>query len=322
MALGDIVQTPQFAETPDLNRLNREVRRIFARLNSIEGRTESAQVRDDLEVLGDVTTQGIVSTGVDVGAGALVAAAAGTDPDIPADLAPMLTSRPDSLGFSLPLEAGSSPFYTTAYDAFLGTGTGSGAIGNLGWTFSTAGGGSLSLNEGNPGHPGVYGISTGAVMNSPASIVLQEIDPADVKYLAAVVGTGTFARQYARFGLISTPALGSADSDQGIYFSGFAPGAAGTGVWRTVTQSASGSTTSTSTVSILSNSWYLLEIVLAADTADFYVNRQRLFRHTTNIPTIVLAPAFAAEAIIAADRTLLVDTFVLGGITPAKQLWT
>lgn len=316
MAAGDIVQTPQIVGELSTPRVNQELRKIWQRLNAQEGRTDSSQVRDDMEVLGEVSAGSLVATSADLGSGALAGESAGIDPTIPADLKPFLTARSDGLGFQIPLEIGGSLFHFSAYDSFISTGTAAGATGVLGWM--VGGAGTIAPNTADMGHPGILLLDTGPT-TTPERISLTSLFPTDIVYLGGVIRVERIVNSDVRLGLMLGNLAGTGEVRQGMYFS-FLSGSSPN--WRTVTRDASGITVNTSTVPVGLNEWVVLEMVLAPTTIDFFINRQRVFRHTTNILASAAAPAFVVESTDAVASSASIDTFLMLGTVPNAQLWT
>lgn len=303
----------------DLTILNDVLREMQERHFKLSGRTGVAAVRSDLTVAGEVRAEGVVAgSSAILGNVPLTPTDVSLAPTVDPALAPQALVGTTTLDSNFDLLGAASPFTAGVKDEFLGTGSTAGAVGDLGWNL-TAG---VISSTGAVGHPGVDTLVSNA---GPAvgRIQLRLVCPDDIGYLAGVVSpTSDLTNAAYAFGLSIGNVASGVDNFQGVYWC-FSP-AKGVN-WATVTRDASGITTNSTTVPVVLDNWYLLEIVLSEGTVDFYINRTRAFRHTTNVPTgsANAMPVFLSQTTDANAKLLNIDTFVMCGRTPLSvKRWT
>ncbi len=308
MAQGDINQVRQISGPLTQTGVNKELRLMHQRLAALEGRTDTSQVRDDLEVLGDVTATSAAVTSMGVGASTLTNQNLTQDPEIGMPTSELLISSP--LGFTAPIEM-LSPFSWFARDEFLSTGAASGTIGELGWQINN---GTSASALATAGHPGVIQVtSSGAPI--VCFLITNTIHVQDIQYVAAVIRPiSTVADVNIAMGLLTGNPNAGVGTFSGIYWayrSGSSPN------WQTLTVSG-GSTTNTTSTPAAVNSWVLLEIVtnVADATVDFFINRQRAFRHTTNLLSSTCSPFMIVESTGGVTNSIQIDKFLMSGKTP------
>lgn len=327
MAAGDLSQVLELPLTPDgkldLTNLNTILRQMQERVFALEGRTQPSQIRDDLEVLGDISaTGGLIAAGGDVSIGPvpLEAIDPSLSPLTDASLAPQALGWTDRVA-SADLLSPFSPFTFSIKDEFAGQGSTTGIIGEQGWALS---GGTVSVGVANQAHPGFVNLSSAGP--AVARITLQGFFPADLGYAAALLSTdtSTVADTNIAFGFSAGNPAAGVEVVQGAYFSYVE---ATSPNWRTYTRDGAGVTTNTTDVPVVANSWYLLELVLditaSSQTVDFYINRTRAFRHTTNVLTSSMTPIFICQTTAAVTRTIMPAKYILTGKTPlSARVWT
>jgi hypothetical protein len=297
----------------DLTQLNSVLRQMQEQFFKLNGRTGDAAIRSSLSVDGDV-----VSTGALAGASAvlgtvgLVPTDLSLAPDVEEALAPEDLMTSNEVGAVLPAGA-ASPFTAFVVDEFFGPPSAT-MVGDLSWTIVNGTVNALSET----GHPGAVSHGTG-VGPLVARITLNPLIAFDIGYLAAVVKAGPdIADVNYAFGVTSGNPNAGVEVVNGIYWS-YVPGTSPN--WRTLTRSGGVSTVNTTTVPVVASSWYLLEIVCditsTAQTVDFYINRTRAFRHTTNVLTSnSVTPILIVQDTIGADKTLSIDKYIFGARAP------
>ena len=322
MAQGDLVQILELPLTTDgkvdVTALNTILRQMQERVFALEGRTQPSQIRDDLEVLGNITATGELTAPIqtfDEHTSVFMedVAVDGTLAEDIMGIPAQSISLTDFFGVKRDLFF-PSPFSMLVREEFIGRGTTTGIVGELGWGLLV---GTVAGANGTAGHVGVAQLDSGA---GPAvgQLFLANTTPASVQYLAGVMrfNAGTGAGSDARFGLLRTTAT-AGNGARGMYF--HAPAA--TGFWTTVTRDSSGITTNTTSFPIVAGEYVLLEIVMTTTTIDFYINRRRTFRHITNIETAGCLPAFIAEATGAPAAVLDLDSFAMVGSLGLDPKW-
>jgi hypothetical protein len=248
-------------------KLNAVLRQMQEQVFKLNGRTGDAAIRSGLGVTGGVTSGGSLT------GSALTLGTAGLTPSNPSfaptvesalapvalDYAPLLGARADALAVS--------PFTWHLSDHFLGgEPSTSGNVGSLGWTFT----GALAYLGSEASHPGFVNIAdTGALYLQNFAV------QGDVSYFAAVLRLNEARRINFKAGLINPGAPGTTGAGAYFYID-----SSSNPVWSTATVSSSGTSLNSSTVSVVNGDWVLLEIVLTTTTADFYLDRERMFRHT------------------------------------------
>jgi len=320
MAAGDLAEILKLPLTPDgkidVTALNTLLREMQERLFALEGRTQSSQIRDDLEVLGDVTATGLTTSSLAMPpAGSMAITEVSVDGPLLSDtlgVLPYALPFLDNIGVERDLFF-PSPFAVLVREEFLGRGTTTGVIGELGWGLTT---GTVGTVNGLSGHMGVIQLDSG--VGTVAPIFLSTTMPPDVRYLACVAGlnAGTGGGSTVRFGLLRTTSTAGAGS-RGMYF--YFSDVNGT--WHTVTRDSVSITETNTTVAATAGEFQLLEIVLTTTTVDFYINRRRTNRHTTNLETGVCSPAIVAENTAGANTLLDIDTFAMVGALGQAPKW-
>jgi hypothetical protein len=319
MARGDLIHNLELPLTPDgqldIAVFNRMFQLVQERVNALEGRSQPSQIRDDLSVLGGVSaTGGVTGASLTLGGTTLTPSDLSLSPLLDPSVAPSEPTFLNALAARLPA-LGSSPFSVLVRDEFFGNGTTSGQIGDLGWSLSI---GTVASGGQVLGHPGISVLSSGA---GPAvsRIQLRAMDSGDLNYLAAVVQPGTdISACNLGFGVTFSNVAAGLEATQGIYWS---YNAATSANWRTVTRDTAGITSNTSDIPVVASAWYLLEIVCditpSAQVVDFYINRTRAFRHTTNISSADDAiPSWVVQTTDGNTKSGGIDTFILAGRVP------
>jgi hypothetical protein len=315
MAVGDLFQIPQIIGTLTLQKVNLELRRIWQQINYLAGRNAAPEVRDSLTVSGTVTATTLVADAITVGGHDLTVVERGFDStaQIPADSMNVSGSL-----VTTDLLHETSPFTWAIKDEFLGN-YNTGIAGDNTWV---AANGSISYPTPVANHPGVV------QLDNPGGGVVTEMHLSgvwntDVNYFAAVINPGGGGGSLIRIGLLKTPsspALGS----EGMYFIRDITTSSN---WMTFTQNAVTVTQNISTIPATASSWYLLEIVVnipttGTSTVDFYINRDRVFRHSGASITNgdVVFPTIVVETIGGA-RSCQVDTVIASGVVRNK-IWS
>jgi hypothetical protein len=304
----------------DLTQLNSILRQMQEQVNKLNGRTGDSAIRSGLSVAGGVSASGtLVGGGAILGGVDLTPRNVSQAPTVESALAPVDLYTTNGVGAAVPSGA-ASPFTIVVKDEFFGT-TSAPLTGDLGWAITN--GTMTPLVE--EGHLGAVNYATGA---GPvvARITLNPLLSNDVGYLAAVVrgGTAVDGINYA-FGFTTSNPNGGVEVAQGVYWS-YLPATSLN--WRTITRTAGVTTANTTDVPVLAENWYLLEIVCAisaeSQVVDFYINRTRAARHTTDIPVAATStPIFICQEIAGANRSLGIDTFILAGKAPlGAKRWT
>lgn len=321
MAQGDLSQILELPLTTDgkvdVTALNTILRQMQERVFALEGRTQPSQIRDDLDVLGTVTAEGLAAPSLAFDPQTVIAledvAVDGTLAEDILGVPAQALALSDLFGVRRDLFF-PSPFSTLVREEFIGRGTTTGIIGELGWGLLV---GTVATASASAGHAGVVQLDSGAGA-AVGQLFLASATPNTVQYLAGIMrfNAGTGAGSDARFGLLRTPAT-AGNGARGMYFHA----SAATGFWTTVTRDVTSITANTTAFPIVAGEWVLLEIVLTTTTVDFYINRRRTFRHTTNIETAVCSPTFAAEATGAPAAVLDLDAFVLVGALGTTPKW-
>lgn len=182
-------------------------------------------------------------------------------------------------------------------DEFVHSGTG--VIGELGWTTT---GGNTAAVSGSLLHPGVLDFQTAAlgptiVALRPSETLLMSVD--NIQRVATIMRTRTIPTTVSvRFGFGTDPvALG--ETGQGVYFSQLTGTSAN---WRAITRDGAGVTTTVTNVPIVTDNWALFEIIRSGSNWDFYINGAHKATHTTNLLT-----AAAVSPFYALEHTLLIN---------------
>ena len=197
-------------------------------------------------------------------------------------------------------------------EEFLGGGTSSGTIGELGWMSSVA---SIYGWDGLANHPGIIRIGNSYTVPSvnylklgSGSLITRTVIPQDIEYIALVMtpqsGTSLLAM---RFGLLYLSSA-SQETTNGIYFSFNSPVS---NKWRAITKDALGTTATTTTQFYANGTWYQLEIIQNGANWEFWINGVLEATHSTNITTTYCSPTIALEVLTggANNEELTLDYF-------------
>lgn len=323
MGSQDITITPQIQEPLTLQKLNDQLRKIWTQINGLLGKTDAPEVHESLTVTGTLTAAHVKTNGMQIGPISIFPANPTLSPTTDSALMGEALTAGTTLGGRYDLLTPVNPFTTSVKDEFMGASDLSGEIGELGWEINGTGavGGAAEL-----GHPGVF-----VLTNPPGPDVgymrLNTFSPQDVNYLAAIIRPGSDrTNQNIAFGYATSNPLAGVEVTQGAYFSYVA---ATSSNWRTVTRNGIVSTVTQSTIPVVNSSWFLLEMVVNVTTSsqiiDFYINRSRIARHTTNISasTTTARPTIFNQATTAAFKEVHADLFIMQGRLPlSTKRWS
>lgn len=314
MSFGDALRVPQLpAMTPQA--INSEIARLWQHMNALAGRSESSQIRDNLQVLGDVQGNQLVGSGLTLGAKTFTPSDPSLAPD--SDI-PGYALNYEQQGGTIDVLADGNPFSLLLKDEFMGNGSSSGTVGDLGWRLT---GGFVSPAGASViGHPGYisFEVNFGAV----GHIRLAPVSPFDLGYMAYVVRPNnvSFTRLTVGWSGVASPA---AIPHRGAFFYYDTTDTK----WRVGCQDGAGLTSIETDVPLVAGNWYLLEMNHKIDddgsSVDFSINRQQGFRIKTNIPSGEAFPAIALQETLGDASSLLIDRFILAGRSPlAERQWT
>ncbi len=302
----------------DLTQLNAVLRQMQEQFFKLNGRTGDAAIRSGLSVAGGVSSGGVLSgTSLALGTTSLTPSNPSFAPTVESaltpvalDYAPLLGARADALA--------ANPFTWCISDHFLGGGfTGLGDVGELGWSLS--GNGTAVGLPGEANHPGLLQLNTN--VNPITGLYLaQQLAQGDLSYMAWVVRPiDTFRTAFSvGFRDLTTPLKGSL----GAYFSYAFAGGGAPRIWQTITRSAAGSLVNTSTAEVVDMEWSLLEIVLTGGAVDFFLNRERLFRHTgVSVDPTSIAYITCVQEMLPNDTIVDLDRCVVAG-RGTDKIWS
>lgn len=185
------------------------------------------------------------------------------------------------------------------FDDFIYAGTASNSIGNLGWTLTSKNGtATWAAQAGSSTRNGVGRLSTSNANDAAGAIKLgtslQIYLGGGVTLFESYISIPTLGGLAesgftARVGIGDT--TGTGDEANGFYFE-YDGTAAGTINWSCKTASASTRTTTGSGIAVNAGQWYKLAAVAnsAGSNVDFYIDNVCVASHTTNIPTLGMAP--------------------------------
>ncbi|MFQ5715085.1 MAG: hypothetical protein ACE5GU_13740 [Candidatus Scalinduaceae bacterium] len=202
--------------------------------------------------------------------------------------------------------------YVDLVDEFIAGSTETGEIGELGWVNPA---GSVAKTAPVNNHPGIRNLSTGAVVNTIASIVLSitagagEIQPEEMFDITFIINPAQNTNQEIRVGI--TNDSGVAPPTNAIYIEHDTGGTNPT-VWVGVTRKASVSTELVSTVTVSAATWYTLRMRRISSTEiEFFVNGTSIGTSTTNLMSGASQPFMQIENLTATDISVDIDYFRL-----------
>jgi hypothetical protein len=213
-------------------------------------------------------------------------------------------------------------------DEFVNGGAESGEIGELGWSFSSAGtAGTVNNQAAEKRHYGLIRIACGAASASVQALHLGGVaadvvlNADDIHRSIAIIRLGsTITSSKTRFGFfLSAVGVGTAITD-GIYFEY----TSSDGLWHGVCRVGSVETRINGPTAVLSQ-WEKLEIYRLSDgSVDFFISDLNIGNISTNVPADVgLNTVFAIEATSAAAKNFDVDYFRLTGqLLPYNERFT
>lgn len=201
---------------------------------------------------------------------------------------------------------------TTIEDEFLGPNLATGAIGALGWGISLTGSaGRTSTGGGNPLHPGLIRIYTGATNGSIATLNIGEIAFGawdEVTFICRPVNSLGAIRIHV--GMVDTTAVTNNNEDHdGAFFSFDSTQSV---YWRAVTRSTTKTATNT-TVQVSAGTFYILTMRQVDSKIEFWIDGNLEATHTTDIPgsTLATRAKFGVVNTTTADKQLDADFFKL-----------
>lgn len=176
--------------------------------------------------------------------------------------------------------------HVTLWDDFMGGSATSGAIGELGWTSTLSGAGSIGLPASDQSEPGYVSLQT-TTLGDSSQIAL---DPYafgappttfiwEARYRIASLNTGGQEATH-RLGLLNSAIITPAD---GIWFEYSAADGAN---WRAKSQKSGSAINNNDTTVAADNSvWVRLRIAYASGVATFSINGTTVATHSSNLPT-------------------------------------
>ena len=208
-------------------------------------------------------------------------------------------------------------------DDFIGGSLESGEIGKLGWSFTGTNAVASHVASPTGNNPGIKGLATEAVINSPAILMLANgvtdttFLPTSLFDVTYIVNVGSIAGIKVRVG-VSNDWTNYTNSVRGAWFV-FNTGATDEGSsvtkWATVTRNASTTTFNNTTIANVSagSTVYKLRIVRTSATAiDFYIDGVLMFTHSTNLPSAAVLPGIYVESLAAVTpKSINIDYFRL-----------
>jgi len=192
-------------------------------------------------------------------------------------------------------------------DDFPNRATATNAIGQLGWTLTSA---TASLLQGGALHPGVIRLSATATASTTGRITLASLNLSEVASMTAVLRMpSTVVSMAAKFGIFVSAGMIS-DGSQGLYF--MANTSAGTSAWVATSRNAASIEKTTLTTSFVTAAWYQLTLVQSGLTVEFLVNGLLSATHTGGMVSAQPAlPALAVETYEDVGKEIDVDLFML-----------
>lgn len=316
MAFGDDAQIPQLGThngQPTLQALNENLKRVWEELRVLQGITGESEIRSSLTVRGGVVAEGGLNTpSITTSAGTITPSIISADGSLPTTFLGVpqyglvLT---DAIGVRRDL-AYPGILSGMVRDEFLGTGTSSGLIGDLGWALT----GSLSAVA-ETGHPGVVELATGGGPAS-ATLALNPIFGNTFSYLGCLLKPSSTSNCRFSFGV---QRVVGGIGGRGTYFQYDSAASAN---WQTFTSDGTSSTTYTTNIPMVAGNWFLLEIVATTTSADFYINRVKTTRHVDNLEAAVTSPCIAVQTTDAVGKTVRVDAFAWVDQLAVTKKWT
>lgn len=316
----DLVPIGQIPGPFTLPKLNTELRKLWTQINALLGRNSQPEILDDLTVRGALTAGSIDADSARIGEKSVSPTTISLDPATSLPETPLIVSN--GVGARSDIMGPIDPFIVSVKDDFFSLTSTSGSVGELGWTIVA--GSATGTVATTIGHPGIVVQSSGA---GPAvgAIRIGGFSVLDLGYMSWVVSPQSVTASAFSFGLTIGNPLGGVGVNQGIFHifrSGTSPN------WETQTRDALGVTTITSTIPVVAGNWYLLEQIYtvgtSSQTIDFYINRQRVSRHTTNIPTGSNTPIVSvAQTTDGTPKDVFLDQFIASGRVPlSTKRWS
>ncbi len=191
--------------------------------------------------------------------------------------------------------------------------TGVGVKGELGWSQTSTGSPTNSFQTAVADHPGIYRSATTATLGFQTRLHLGNaantpvINPTQVEYFAFLIRLPLIPSPTFNVGLGQDVGQGFMGTDA-IYFS------YDTTVGTTIqffTRSGSTSATAVNTITLVANTWYLLEAFNNGTTWTPVVNGVTYTAQTTNIPTAAINVGMTLQAQGAAINSFDIDAFFM-----------
>lgn len=187
-----------------------------------------------------------------------------------------------------------------------------GNISALAWGSSAAGTAANSWQSNVSGYPGILRLTTGATSGNNSRLhrgssvtAAALIVPADTLVQTALIRIPDITSITVRFGLgqdISAANFGTAG--MWVEFN-----SASSANWLYATRQASTGTPVSSTLAVVANTWYNIDIVHHTSGVSFFINNNLLGTITTNLPTTALQAGFIVQTATAAARSLDIDLY-------------
>lgn len=215
---------------------------------------------------------------------------------------------------------------TTKYtDEFLGGTTTAGSVGDLNWWFGVSGGG-IAITTGEPKHPGLLQVRSGAALNNYCNITLQntaglidatEIERTSFLFRMALTVSGTFWR--VGYGTLFTSIANL--GQESAYVEYFA--VSGTNSRFFTRSGGNQEVTLLTTVSGTLNNWNLIDIIRTTGTNSIqcWVNGTLLATHTNVLPSGSVTPALMVWNTSGSTKGIDWDWFEMTTF-PIGQRWT
>ncbi len=197
-------------------------------------------------------------------------------------------------------------------EEFLIAGAENGEYGFLGWTTTTSGTGVFGNITATAAHPGQMNVQTGTTSGNNSRLhfgsaaATLSLVANDVHYWSSLVSIPTITTVTIRAG-IGADIAGTTFGAEAAYFL-FDPAVDAS--WRSHIRTGNTGTDTDTTLDVVANTWYLLEIVRSAAGGEwgFYINRVRRDTRTTNLPTTAaLNVGYFVGTNAAAARNLTID---------------
>ncbi len=190
-------------------------------------------------------------------------------------------------------------------------------IGELGWTQTSSGTPANSIQPSVTDHQGILRIATGATSGNNTRIHLGNavttsiIMANQVEYFAYLIKIPTITLITTVIGIgtdISSVTFGSAAGSAGVRFQ-FAPATSAT--FQFITRAANADATAVNTVTVVADTWYLLEAFYNGTTWTPVVNGVTYTAQTTNIPSVAVNVGALVQTGTTILRQLDIDAFFM-----------